>query len=297
MSPPLPAALADWRATGRDLHVHGRRVFVHDLPGPTADAPVLAFLHGFPTSSHDLAPALAALRARCRVVAHDHVGFGLSEKPPGDAYGYSLFEQADVALGVWAALGVSRAHLVAHDYGTSVLTELLARRDRGLLPLDVASITLSNGSVHLDLARLSWPQKLMRSPRVGPLFTRLASERLFHRRMRALFGRPDAVDPATVGAMWALVVHDGGRAALTPLSRYLDERVRYARRWHGALERCDLPAHVLWGRADPIAVPAIAERLAAEIPGATLTWLDDVGHYPTLEAPDRWAAAALAALP
>jgi pimeloyl-ACP methyl ester carboxylesterase len=69
--------------------------------------------------------------------------------------------------------------------------------------------------------------------------------------------------------------------------------VRFHARWVGALEALDLPAHMLWGRRDPVAVPAIAEQLARETPGAKLTWLDDLGHYPMLEAPARWAGAAL----
>lgn len=32
-------------------------------------------------------------------------------------------------------------------------------------------------------------------------------------------------------------------------------------------------------RRDPVEVPAIAERLAAEIPGVRLTWLDDPDAY------------------
>ena len=42
-----------------------------------------------------------------------------------------------------------------------------------------------------------------------------------------------------------------------------------------------------------MAVKAIAEQLAREIPGAALTWLEDLGHYPMLEAPSRWAEAVL----
>lgn len=39
-------------------------------------------------------------------------------------------------------------------------------------------------------------------------------------------------------------------------------------------------------------LPAIAERLANELRDPTLTWLCGVGHYPMLEAADRFAAAA-----
>jgi pimeloyl-ACP methyl ester carboxylesterase len=52
----------------------------------------------------------------------------------------------------------------------------------------------------------------------------------------------------------------------------------------------------VWGALDPIAVLPMAERLASVRPDASLTVLDDVGHYPMLEAPGRFAAAVLAGL-
>jgi pimeloyl-ACP methyl ester carboxylesterase len=70
------------------------------------------------------------------------------------------------------------------------------------------------------------------------------------------------------------------------------ERVRFWHRWIGALRELDRPAHVLWGRSDPIAVPAIAEQLVREMPNCQLTWLDRVGHYPMVEAPADFATAA-----
>jgi pimeloyl-ACP methyl ester carboxylesterase len=39
-----------------------------------------------------------------------------------------------------------------------------------------------------------------------------------------------------------------------------------------------------------VAVPAIAEALARETPGAELVWMDDLGHYPQLEDPARVVA-------
>ncbi len=90
---------------------------------------------------------------------------------------------------------------------------------------------------------------------------------------------------------------NGGKHRLAPISSYLDERMRFWNRWIGALTRLDRPTHVLWGRRDPIAVPAIAEALASEIPDVTLTWLDELGHYPMLESPARWAEAVLAFAP
>jgi pimeloyl-ACP methyl ester carboxylesterase len=254
-------------------------------------AETLLVLHGFPTSSHDFVEVLPRLCERFRVVLHDHPGFGLSDKP--ERYSYSLFEQADVALGLWRALGVERAHLLAHDYGTSVATELLARRERQLLPLELTSVTLCNGSMHVELARLTMVQQLLLHELTGPWMARLASRRIFGSQMRRIIGDPSTLSEERIDRMWEAIQLRGGKLRSHAISQYQHERRRFWDRWIGALTRLDLPAHILWGRRDPVAVSAIAEQLGREIPGAQLTWLDELGHYPMIEAPERWAQAAL----
>lgn len=284
--------IADWRARGAHLSLHGHDTFFVD-EGPH-DAPVLLFLHGYPTSSHDLAPALPLLTAERRVVAHDHLGFGLSDKP--EDFSYSLMEQADQALALWRALGIQRAHLVAHDYGTSVATELLARRERGLLPIELDSVTLCNGSMHIELADLRIIQVLLRNEWTGPLAARLASRALFARNMRRILARPEVLDDDAIDGMWALLERADGRLRMPQITQYLLERRRFWHRWIGALTRLDLPCHVLWGRKDPVAVPAIGQQVADETPTARLTWLEELGHYPMLEDPEAWSAALIAFL-
>ncbi len=45
-----------------------------------------------------------------------------------------MHDQAEVALELWRQIGIKRAHLVAHDMGDSILTEILARRQKNMLP-------------------------------------------------------------------------------------------------------------------------------------------------------------------
>ena len=276
-------APSDWRARGvpNGIDVPEGKVFAVDLPGD--GTPVLV-LHGFPTSSWDFAEAAMLLQRRA--VLFDFLGFGYSDKPHD--HGYSLFEQADIAEIVARETKLRRVHLWAHDMGTSVATELLARRERGLLPLEIASVTLMNGSVHMRMANPTVGQRLLNSP-VGPLFARLSRRPIFYAQMRRIFAKPPSDE--VLGHMWDLLERADGALRLPQIIAYMDERVRFERRWIGALERIDIPVLVAWGVKDPVAKIGIAERLVKETPNADLLSWDDLGHYPQVEDPARVAEA------
>jgi pimeloyl-ACP methyl ester carboxylesterase len=276
--------LGTWERGGRRLATPDGNVF-HQRFGDGPGTPLL-LLHGFPTSSHDFADVVPALARERPVIAFDFLGFGLSDKPRG--FAYSLFEQTDVACAVAREHGLERAHVVAHDMGTSVLTELLARRERGALPFEIASVTFSNGSVHSEMAHLTPAQKILRTP-LGGVFARLGTRRTFELQIRRVFARQPA--PAVVDAMFELVDRDQGARNFPEIIRYVDDRKRFARRWIGALERLDLPALVAWGERDPVAVLAIGDRLAREIPRARRVTWPELGHYPQVEDPAAFTAA------
>lgn len=280
-----------WLRQGRLLKIAGHEIFVRE----EGEGPTLTLLHGFPTSSLDFHRVWPQLTRHHRVIVHDHLGFGLSSKP--STYSYSLVEQADMALMVWRKLGVESTHLVAHDYGTSVATELVARHVRGLLPVGLDSLTLSNGSVRLDLAHLTPLQKILRSPLAGPWLAAIAPWQVFRRALRNTFAQPDRADEDDLRTHWQLLQDHGGLKCLPAISYYLRERELFRSRWLDSLPLFDRPAHLVWGRQDPIAVEAIAEVIRAQVPGASLTWLEGVGHYPMLEAPEEWAQAVLTGLP
>jgi pimeloyl-ACP methyl ester carboxylesterase len=275
-----------WASRGRTLSTPDGSVWMTERgPADSPRAPVLV-LHGFPTASWDFAESIERIAESRRVVTFDFLGYGLSDKPRD--FGASLFEQADVAQLVARAGGVTRAHVWAHDMGTSVATELCARRERGLLPFKMESLVLMNGSVHIELAHLTVGQHLLKSP-LGPVFARLNSRVSFKAQMKRVFARPPR--DAELEGMWQLVSRADGTKVLPALVRYTEERARFRRRWIGALERLDLPALVAWGARDPVAVMAIADALATEIPGCERVTWDDLGHYPQVEDAERVAGA------
>lgn len=280
MSPRVEA----WRARGRSYRALGMNVWVASSNDRSSATP-LVLLHGFPTSSYDFHHVFDALALHRRVVTLDYPGFGLSDKPAG--FSYSLIEQADVVEVVLKELGIERAHLFAHDMGTSVTTELLARRAAGLLAFDVSGVILMNGSVHIEMSHLTPAQKLLRRPRLGPLLARLATFATFRLQMRRILADADGLGDEELEEMWALIRRDDGHLRLPRIIGYVDERRKFGRRWIGALETLDCPCLVLWGARDPVAVIGIAEKLQRETPTAELVRMEALGHFPQLEDPGR----------
>lgn len=286
---PLPDVAQRWRDSGRLETYRDARIFVVDH-GATQAGTAVVFLHGFPSSSLDWRQVIEQLGAG-RCLALDFPGFGFSDKPAG--LGYSLVDQAERLLVVLADHGINKAALVAHDLGTSVACELLARRERGLLPVDLAGVLLINGSVYIEQARLTPSQRLLLSP-LARFYTRLSSQRMFRWQFGRILARP--VPDEEIAAIWALMNYNDGIRRLPETIEYVKERYRFYRRWTEPLTRLDLPVDIVWGRRDPVAVAAIGQRLADTIPDARLTWLDDLGHYPQLEDPPAVTAAIAAFL-
>lgn len=114
--------------------------------------------------------------------------------------------------------------------------------------------------------------------------------------MAGLWGDPKLLRPDDVDAMWELLTRDGGKLLLPRITQYLNDRVLFWHRWVGALRQSPLPTNFLWGAADPITGRGVAEVHHGETPNSRLVVLDGVGHYPMLEAPERWAGALLGLL-
>ena len=224
-----------------------------------------------------------------RIVAFDFLGFGLSDKPRDHVY--SLHAQADLAEEVWRRFaGPGPLVVAAHDMGTSVATEILARDLEGRLDRELAGALLFNGSIVLDAASLTISQKLLRS-RLGPLFARLSNERAFRAQFARLFSDDHPLDAEEAADQWALLERAGGSRILDRLTYYLGERVEFADRWHGAIRDWPGAFELAWGMRDPVATPAVLDAVIALRPEVPVTRLDSLGHYPQIEDPAAIAAA------
>jgi pimeloyl-ACP methyl ester carboxylesterase len=284
----LPPRVAAWRERGRDAEFRGRRIHLFERDG---GGPLLLFLHGFPSSSYDWR-LLLDLEAEHAALAPDFLGFGLSEKPRD--HDYTLHWQADLVEDLVRGRP-EPVFLVAHDMGTSVATELMARDLDGSLAMQIAGALLLNGSMIQGAASPTLGQRILRSA-VGPLFSRLSSERFFRQQFGSIFSPGHPLSDEEAEDQWALVCAGGGRTLNHKTIRYMEERFRHAERWHGALASWPKPVALAWGMLDPVATEAVLDAVLELRPAAELTRFEDLGHYPQIEDSERVGGALREAL-
>ncbi|MCX7553743.1 alpha/beta hydrolase [Marinicella sp. S1101] len=279
-----------WREKGQFISVNGHQHFVYDSNN---NKPYLVILHGYPTCSYDYHKVIPQLEQYFCVVVHDHLGFGFSDKPI--EYSYTLFEQTDQALLIWQKLGVSKAIVLAHDYGTSIATELVARLGMfNQLPIEIEQLVLCNGSMHVELAQLRLIQKLLMNHWLGPLVGRLTSKRVLARNLRNIYYDENKLSSSEIDAIWAMMMHNDGKKVIAKTTQYIKQRMQHWHRWIGALQETKLKTHIVWAENDPVAVIEMADVLYQEINNSTLTVIPKSGHFPMLETPRRWTQAVIA---
>lgn len=132
--------------TGSYRNVNGFKL--HLLDEGAGDTVLM--LHGNPTWSFFYRNLVLGLRDEHRVIAPDHIGCGLSDKPDADSYDYSLRRRVEDMATLIAQLGIQgRITLVLHDWGGMIGMAYAAR-----FPEKISRLVLLNtAAFHLPSAK------------------------------------------------------------------------------------------------------------------------------------------------
>ncbi|MFE7719716.1 alpha/beta fold hydrolase [Nocardia rhizosphaerihabitans] len=290
----LSAATMAWRDQGHHVTVGDLQVFVRTRGH--RDRPTVILIHGFPTSGFDWRDTMDLLADNFHCVAMDLPGFGLSDKPA--AYSYSLFQQADTVEAVARALGIEAAHVVSHDMGTSLHTELLARKHRSALGFTLLTSTFLNGSILKTHAVLTDFQRMLETPSRLPEAAEVCAGLLpqYVAGLQQLMARTEAVTEADALVMTELMAHHDGHRRLPNVYAYVRERYLHQQRWLDALtaESVSAPVQLVWATDDPVAVIGMGRALSELAPQARFTEVPGVGHFLPIESPGSIAEAVRA---
>src|SRR5262245_28688800 len=147
---------AEQTATAEQIHtryktaqIDGLKLFYREAGSPAA--PALLLLHGFPTSSHMFRDLIPALADRYHVVAPDYPGFGYSDFPDREKFGYSFAGYAEIVDKFTQAIGLRRYALYIQDYGAPVGLRLALRA-----PERVTALVVQNGNAYEEGLSDAW---------------------------------------------------------------------------------------------------------------------------------------------
>lgn len=280
----MPETAADWRSLypfeSRWLSLDGLRY--HYVDEGRGD--VLLLVHGNPTWSFYWRNLIAGLGSRYRVIAVDHIGCGLSDKPA--AYPYRLAQHITNLRRLVETLGLERVTLLAHDWGGAI--GLGAATE---CPERFARFVMFNTAAFRS-REIPWRIALCRVPGLG----RLAVQGLNGFARAALTMAVCHHARMTPAVQAGLLAPYDSWAHRQAIYRFVEDipleprHPSYERLWE--IERqlpklAGRPWAFVWGMRDWCFTPRFLDRFLEFIPAAEVHRLADAGHYVVEDAHER----------
>jgi pimeloyl-ACP methyl ester carboxylesterase len=241
----------------------------------------LVLVHGTPTWSFLYRSTIGTLSSEFRVIAVDHLGFGLSDKP-ADAP-YRPADHARRFAEFVDSLDLESMTLAVHDFGGPIALPYAIEH-----PDTVERLVLFNTWL--------WSLEDDRRIRLADFAASGVLGRLFYLRYN---GSATVLFEAAWGERTPLTdeVHDhyknpfpSPRERIAPwvLARELLGSTDWYERWWARRDSiAEKPTLVLWGLEDPAFGESSLERWERTLSDAAVVRLPDVGHFVPDEAADR----------
>ncbi|WP_254763000.1 alpha/beta fold hydrolase [Natrinema marinum] len=252
---------------------------IHYVESGTGD-PIL-LVHGTPTWSFLYRDLITHLSRDHRVIAVDHLGFGLSDKPQGA--GYTPEDHATRLTNLIDYLGVDEFTLVVHDFGGPIGLPLAIRR-----PETVSRLVLFNTWL--------WSLKNDTTVRLTNLVMRGRLARLFYCRyngsarflLKAAWGDETPLTDEVHRHYTNPFPTAADRTAPLVLAQELIGSTEwYESLWQQRSQITQKPTLVMWGLQDPAFDDSYLKRWEDTLSNATVHRLPNVGHFVPDEAADE----------
>lgn len=272
--------VADLRAKYQDrqsrfMTIKGMEIHYKD----EGKGPVLFMVHGSQSSLRTWDRITQLLKGRYRIIRYDIPAYGLSGTVPEEAA--KSVQPVDVAEELLNRLGVKKATVVGVSSGGTMGMYLAARR-----PDLVERLILSNTpSDPVKTDHLKMPESFL-SAQAEAQRTKYQSLTFWNEYLTYFSGDPKRISPKTRAEYYDFNRRANENHPITMVARIGDGKQATIE-----MAKVTAPTFLIWGTGDPLLPKSAADAIERYLLNAPISvaLMPDVGHYPPLEVPDRFA--------
>ena len=236
----------------------------------------IVMVHGNPTWSFYYRRLILDMRSKYRVIAPDHIGCGLSDKP--QRYRYTMEQHIANLEALMAHLGLKKITLALHDWGGPIGMGYAVRHPE-MVRRFVIFNTVAFWSPHIPIFL-----RLCRLPVFGPIAIRGLNLFAIVAASVACRHRERMTEEVRAGYLFP---YDSYANRIAVLRFVQDIPVNAGHPTYGLLQAVESglaqfqrhPMIIIWGGKDPVFTPLLLESWKERFPGAIVKEIEDAGHY------------------
>jgi pimeloyl-ACP methyl ester carboxylesterase len=268
-------AIANIPTIQRAAVSNGVNVFYREA-GSKAN-PTLLLLHGFPTSSNQFRNLIPVLAQKYHVLAPDLPGFGFTTVPV--EYPHTFANIADTINLFLERLEIRKFAVYIFDYGAPTGLRLALKR-----PHDILAIISQNGNAYVEGLGDFWQT-------IHPLWVDKPSQSVLDETAKNLLtidatkwqyetgtANVEGLDPAAWTLDQSLLDQPGQKEIQLSLFQDYQTNIELYPAFQEWFRKSNVPILAVWGKNDPIFIPAGAEAFTRDSANAEVKYIE-AGHF------------------
>jgi pimeloyl-ACP methyl ester carboxylesterase len=279
----------DWIWRGRQI----RYTYIRCNENNYSDTPLI-LLHGFGASIGHWRHNLEVLGDRHTVYALDLLGFGASEKAPVN---YSVELWAEQVYDFWKAFIRQPVVLIGNSNGSLISLAIAAAHPEiveGIVMMSLPDPSLEQEAIPAFLRPVVMAIKsLVASPLIlKPIFHFVRQPGILRRWASIAYANPEAITDELIEILAGPPQDRGSTRAFSALFKAAIG-VNFSPNVKTLLPTLTIPMLLIWGQKDRFVPPVLANRFTQYNEKLQLLNLENVGHCPHDECPERVNQAIL----
>lgn len=280
--------LKEWKSKHKSIEIGDEYLSYLDTE---TEKDIIIIFHEFGSSSYTYHKIIAQLKEQYRVIIPDLIGFGLSSKP--QYYYNSILDHAQILIDFISQLNIQNFSVLAHGFGTSVFCEILNIIESNALALEIKNIFLLNGSLTIETTKNLSFQTIIENGITSKFIKITISYEFFKKYFKESLGKNDAISEDEFKVLWQLQNLNNGARIIKFIDYCIRERKLYSEKWISILKSYSSQIHIIWGENDILSSLSSAEILKNTLNLPKMYTLQNCGHFPMFEKPERFSELIL----